>query len=326
MKAVSILNPGPESTLVIEEHPMPAPSEGELLVQVHATALNRADLFQRSGRYAPPEGTSDIPGLEMAGVIADIGPGCRGWAAGERVCALLPGGGYAQYVVVPEDMAIRMPDAMSFEEAAAIPEVFLTAYQALFWLGRLKPGERVLIHAGASGVGTAAIQMARLTGASVYVTASAAKHDVCRTLGAHETIDYNTESFSERITSITGGEGVDLVIDFIGAPYFLDNIDVLGMDGRLVMLALMGGFELDTFKLNKLFRKRLHLKASTLRNRALSYKIKLTRVFVREMFSMFGDGLLKPVIDSVYAWEDVEEAQAYMAANKNRGKIVLRVE
>ena len=325
MKAIRVENPGTESRLVLGECEKPVPDSHELLVRVHATALNRADLLQRSGKYPVPPGASPLLGLEMAGVVEQVGNDSTRWSVGDRVFGLLPGGGYAQYVTIPSEMALLIPTACSFEEAAAIPEVFLTAFQALVWLGELREGELVLIHAGASGVGTAAIQLAKERGARVWVTASKPKHTLCLDLGAERAIDYKAEDFSEVVKESTGGEGVNVVMDFLGASYFLKNLDALGVDGRLIMLALMGGARVESLNLAHMFRKRIHIKASTLRSRSTSYKVSLTQAFWRAYGDLFGRNVIKPVIDSVFDWEEVEKAHELMAANKNSGKIILKI-
>ena len=325
MQAILVREPGGPEQLTLGGHPSPIPERDELLVRVRATALNRADLMQRQGKYPPPPGASEILGLELAGTVEAIGDACAGWAEGDRVFGLLPGGGYAEYAVLPARMAMRIPENLSFEEAAAIPEVFLTAYQALFWLGTLDEGQRVLVHAGASGVGTAAIQLATAAGAPVVVTASAPKHDLCLALGAEAAIDYRSEDFAERIDDLTDGCGVDLIIDFIGAPYFHKNIASLATDGRLVLLAMMGGSRVDNLNLAALFRKRIHLITSTLRSRSRDYKIRLTQDLAARCLPQFESGHLKPIIDSTYDWRDVQEAHRRMEANENAGKIVLVV-
>jgi NADPH:quinone reductase-like Zn-dependent oxidoreductase len=221
MKAILVKEPGDVDQLYIGEFPKPEPREGELLVKVKATALNRADLLQRRGKYPPPPGASTVIGLEMSGVVEDVGPRSSGWRPGDRVFGLLPGGGYAEYAVIHERMAVLIPENLSFEEAAAIPEVFLTAFQTLFWLGKLMEGERVLIHAGASGVGTAAIQLVREAGATSIVTASSKqKLEACRRLGAEIIINYKEGPFAPKILDTTEGRGVDLILDFVGAPYW----------------------------------------------------------------------------------------------------------
>lgn len=326
MRAVCVRAPGAADQLYLGEAERPAAGPGEVLVRVRATALNRADVLQRRGHYPPPEGASAILGLEMAGEVVALGKGVTRHQEGDAVCALLPGGGYAQYAAVPEVLAMPVPRGLSFEEAAALPEVFLTAFQALHWIARLEAGERVLIHAGASGVGTAALQLARLAGATAYATASAGKHARCLALGATRAIDYRTEDFAAVIADVTDGRGVDVIVDFIGAPYFHQNLDALAVDGRVVLLAQMGGAKVEQVDLRPFFRKRAQLTASTLRNRSEAYKARLTRDFEAYALPHFAEGRLKPVIDRVMDWGDVAEAHRVMEANANAGKIVLRVD
>ncbi len=325
MRIIHTENPGPESRLVFRDRPLPACGAGALRVRVQATALNRADLLQRAGHYPPPEGASPVLGLEMAGVVETVGDDVDGWAVGDRVCALLPGGGYAEYAVIPAAMAMRIPDSLGFEEAAALPEVFLTAFQALCWLARLQASETALIHAGASGVGTAAIQLAGVLGARAIVTASAPKHAACLRLGAAAAIDYRTDAFDEAVMTHTDGHGADVVLDVIGAPYLAQNVVAAAVDARIVLLALMGGSRVEMLDLRPLFRKRIHLLSSTLRARSPAYKAELTRDFVQRMGPHVASGTLAPVIDRVYDWADAEDAHARMRANANTGKLVLRV-
>lgn len=325
MRAVVVDEPGGPEQLKIGEVEKPAPREDEVLVRVRATALNRADLMQREGKYPPPEGASPIMGLEMAGAVEAVGRDCPTWNVGDRVCGLLPGGGYAEYAVIHRDLAIPLLPSLSFEEAAAIPEVFLTAFQALHWYGEIDKSKRVLIHAGASGVGTAAIQLVRAAGATAYVTASAGKHETCLELGAEAAIDYKKDDFAERIAELTDGSGVDIIIDFIGAPYFDQNVHSLAVDGRWILLATLGGSRVEAVNLRGLFRKRASFFASTLRNRDLEYKIRLTQDFKSLAMPLFEDGKLKPVIDRVFDWAEVADAHRHMGANRNVGKIVLRI-
>ena len=325
MKAILFDEPGGPDCLYMGDAPTPTPGDEELLVKIAATALNRADIMQREGRYPPPPGASEILGLELAGTVAAVGPACEGWAVGDRVFGLLAGGGYAEYAVLHHAMAMKIPKRMNVEAAAAIPEVFLTAFQALFWLGDLQSGQRVLIHAGASGVGTAALQLAKRAGAHAYVTASAPKHARCLELGADMAINYKVEDFAERVSEKTNGKGVDLILDFIGAPYLKKNIDALALDGRLVLLALMGGRKVEGIDLGALFRKRIQILATTLRSRSLDYKIALTQAFSSKCLQSFNEGRLLPIIDSVFPWTEVADAHRYMEANKNVGKIILRV-
>ena len=325
MRAVVVPEEGAPEHMTIGEVPTPEPGPDEVLVKVHATALNRADTFQRQGHYPPPEGASDILGLEMAGTVAEPGSEVLDWQEGDRVFALLDGGGYAEHTVVHKDRLMAVPPGLSMREAAAVPEVFLTAYQALHWLGGLQAGHHVLVHAGASGVGTAALQLARRAEAHPYVTASAPKHEVCRDLGAEATIDYQSENFAHRIAERTDGRGVDIILDFIGAPYFHQNVDSLALDGRIVQLATLGGSTVEQVSLRALMAKRAQLLASTLRSRSLAYKVQLTQEFASDVLPQFIDGQLEPVIDSVYDWAEVADAHRRMENNENAGKIVLSI-
>jgi len=325
MKAIQITTPGGPEVLQLTDWPDPEVGPRELLVEIAATALNRADTLQRKGLYPVPPGASPIPGLEMAGTVIAIGKEVQRHQIGDRVCSLLTGGGYATQVAIEEQMALPIPANLSFEQAAAIPEVFLTAFQALRWLADVQPGERVLIHAGASGVGTAAIQLAKQWGCEVFATASAPKHELCRQLGADHLIDYKAENFAEVIKKTTDGRGVDTILDFIGAPYFKDNLKALGLDGRLIVLAFMGGPKAGEADIAAILRKRLQIIGTTLRSRTNEYKTSLNQAFKEDCWSLFASGDLQPVIDSMYDWKEVGEAHRYMESNQNKGKIVLRV-
>lgn len=325
MKAVLIKAFGSPDNLYIGEAEKPTIGDYEVLVKVGASALNRADTLQRKGMYPPPPGASSILGLEMAGTIVELGAKVTQWEVGDRICGLLSGGGYAEFVNIHEDLAIPIPEGWSFVEAAAIPEVYLTAFQALSWLAKVQKGERVLIHAGASGVGTAAIQLAKAMDAEVIVTASGGKHGICLELGAAKAIDYQKEDFATAVDEYTKGEGVDVVIDFVAAPYFENNLKVLGADGRMVMLAFLGGTKVSELNLVPILRKRLHIMGSTLRARTKKYKTSLTKDLWTFAQPLFQEKKLRPVIDSVYDWKQVAEAHRYMEAGKNRGKIILEV-
>ncbi|MEM1126072.1 MAG: NAD(P)H-quinone oxidoreductase [Bacteroidota bacterium] len=309
--------------LTLGEVPTPTAGPGEVRIRVAATALNRADLLQRKGHYPPPPGASPLLGLEVSGSIDQVGAHVTGWKEGDPVCALLAGGGYAEHVVVDAGSVMAIPAGLTLETAAAVPEAFLTAFQAIHALGALPVGGRLLIHAGASGVGTAAIQLARLHDATVWVTASASKHAACRALGAHHAIDYRMEPFAERIRADTDGAGVDMIVDVVGAPYLAANVDALAMDGRLVLLGTMGGHRVADFSLLRVLAKRVSLLASTLRNRSVAYKAHLVTAFRAHIGTAFDMGRLRPVIDRVYPWTEAEDAHARMAANKNVGKLVL---
>lgn len=325
MKAVIVKKPGGAEELEIREVPYPKSGENEILVKVHAAALNRADIMQRQGKYPPPAGASDILGLEIAGEVFSAGNKIKKWKRGDKVFGLLPGGGYAEFAVINEKMANPLPPNLSFEEAAAIPEVFLTAYQALYWHSRLQKGESILIHAGASGVGTAAIQMAKIIRAEIYVTASSEKHNMCLKLGAAAAIDYKNENFEERVMQLTNKKGVDVIIDFVAGPYFMQNLKSLAKDGRLIMLATLGGTKFENADLRLILAKRLTIIGSTLRSRTRDYQIKLNEEFIQFAYDKFKNGTLKPVVDKVFDWKDVKKAHQYMEQNKNIGKIVLRI-
>ncbi|NBC27032.1 MAG: zinc-binding dehydrogenase [Bacteroidetes bacterium] len=325
MKALLVDNSSGKPVMKQGEHPMPKPNPNELLVKVEATALNRADLLQKAGNYPVPDGASPILGLEMAGRVETTGPEVTEYEEGDLVFGLLSGGGYAEYCVIPEAHAMPIPDLLSFEEAAGIPETFLTAYQGLFWIGEIMEGETVLIHAGASGVGTSAIQIAKqLFDARVIVTAgSSEKLDLCRELGTNLAINYKTEDFAEVIEEEIGSSSVDVILDFIGAPYWEQNIRVLAMDGRMIHLGLLGGAKTEDLNLANILRKRLTIRGSTLRNRNDEYKAMLTGEFADTALDLVESKQIKPVIDSVFDWNDVEKAHQRMKNNENAGKIIL---
>jgi len=326
VKAVRVLEPGGPEQLALADAPTPEPGVGEIAIDVHATALNRADLLQRRGLYPPPPGVTDILGLECAGTVAALGPGCVGThALGARVMALLSGGGYAERVVIPEAMALAIPKAYGFEEAAAIPEAFLTAREALVNCGRVAARESVLIHAAAGGVGSAAVQLARALGAQVFATAgSPAKCDFVRALAADFVVDYRAADFADVIARETNGRGVDLILDFVGASYAEKHAACLAPLGRQVLIGLLGGAR-ATVDFGRLMSKRQTLVGFTMRARSSAEKAELTRAFARTTLPLFDHGRLKPLVDSVFALSDVAQAHARMEANENLGKIVLRV-
>jgi putative PIG3 family NAD(P)H quinone oxidoreductase len=327
MKAIIVDKPGEPDVMVWQDTADPVPGPADLLVKVKASAVNRADLLQRRGMYPPPPGASPILGMEIAGEVLAVGPQAEGnWQVGQRVMSLLSGGGYAELVNVPAVLAVPIPENLSYEQAAAIPEVFLTAYLNLFMLGTLKKDETVLIHAGGSGVSTAAIQLAREYGARVFVTAgSDEKLKRCSELGATGLINYRSASFAKRVQELTEGKGVDLILDFIGADYFEDNIASLALNGRLVLIGQLSAGK-PAIDLGYVMRRRLHITGSTLRARTLEEKADLTRRLVEFALPRFADGRLVPVVDSVYAMPQASEAHRYMETNRNFGKIVLRVE
>jgi putative PIG3 family NAD(P)H quinone oxidoreductase len=306
-----------------QEIPAPAYSAEEVLVDVHATALNRADLMQRAGHYPPPSGASDILGLEVAGQIAALGDSVTGWQVGDRACALLAGGGYAEQVSVPAPLLMPIPDAWSYEKAAAVPEVFLTAFLNLFMEASLRAGETVLIHGGASGVGTAGIQLAKMAGCHVLSTAGTNEKTArCLELGAELAINYKNEDFAERIQAHTAG--VDVILDIVGAAYLERNLKLLKLGGRLILISALSGGKAQ-LNLGALLGRRLRLIGSVLRSRSLTEKIEIKQKFMERFWPLLLTGAIQPVIDSIYPIEQVEEAHQRMAKNHNIGKIILRV-
>lgn len=315
--------------LDVKHIPRPEAKDGQLLIRVTATALNRADLLQKRGVYPPPPGESEILGLEASGVIADIGPGVKGrWILGSEVMALLGGGGYAEYVAVPEELVMPVPSPLNLYQAAALPEAWLTAYQLLHFIAKVKPNETVLIHAGASGIGTAAIQLVRLSRAIPIVTAgSPEKLKFAEQMGAATGINYKEEDFSEKIMQFTEGKGADIILDCVGGSFWEKNICSLAIDGRWVLYGMLGGKTADGDLLGKLLRKRGQLLCSLLRSRSLQYKAELVRSFTEQVLPHFqsADPPLQPVIDSTFNMEDVEMAHQRMEANQNIGKIILKI-
>jgi putative PIG3 family NAD(P)H quinone oxidoreductase len=326
VKAIVVDSPGDPEVMHLAEVPDPTPGPGEVLVRARATAVNRADTLQRRGFYPPPPGVSEIIGMEVAGEVAALGEGVERWRPGDRVMALLAGGGYAELVAVPATQLMPIPADLSWTEAAAIPEVFLTAHDNLFTRGRLVAGESVLIHGGAGGVGTAAIQLAQRAGARVLVTAgSAHKLERCRELGADAGINHREEDFPARVRELTGGRGADLILDVMGASYLSRNLDALAPGGRLVVIGLQGGATAE-IDLNQMLRRRLSVIATTLRGRPLEQKAEIVRRFVEEALPGFDDGALRPVVDRVLPLAEAAAAHRAMEAGENVGKIVLAVD
>ena len=317
MRAITV---APDHTLHIADVPPPAMTSDSLRIAVRATAVNRADLLQRAGRYPPPPGASEILGLECAGTVAEIGANVSGWRIGERAMALLAGGGYAEEVVVHAGSAIHVPDGLSDDEAAAIPEVFLTAFLNLFLLAELREGESVLIHGGGSGVGTAGTTLAKLAGARVIVTAgSAEKCALCVEHGADVCIQYRDEDFVEK------ARGVNVILDHIGARYLARDLDALATDGRIVVIGSMGGEREAEIDVIKLLGKRARIIGSTLRSRSVEQKAAIVSAFVERFGADLSAGRIRPVIHSVLPLERADEAHRLMESSAHFGKIVLRV-
>ncbi|KPL87037.1 NAD(P)H-quinone oxidoreductase [Herpetosiphon geysericola] len=325
MQAIIFDHPGDAEVLQLAEVADLQPQAGELLIRVHATAVNRADILQRRGMYPAPAGASEILGLEIAGEVIDHGAGVTAPALGTRICALLPGGGYAQQVVIPAALAMPIPDSLSYEQAAAIPEVWMTAYDNLFNWGRLSAGERLLVHGGSSGIGTAAIQLAGWRGAEVIITAgSEQKIERCRELGAVAGINYRTENWPERLQELTDHQGVDVVLDMLGGSYFNANLASLRVGGRLVIIATMGGAQTE-LDLRTLMLKRLTVCGTTLRARPIAAKAALTQQMLQDVLPRFADGTFTPVIEAVFDLAEASAAHRLLESSQHVGKIVLRV-
>ncbi|KAM8834205.1 quinone oxidoreductase PIG3 [Synchiropus picturatus] len=329
MRAVCVDEPGGPENMLLKLVPTPQPKDGEVLVKVHAAALNRADLLQRRGLYPPPPGESDIIGLEVAGTVEGVGRQAKeGWRRDERVMALLSGGGYAEYVAVPETLLMPSPAGLSLQQSAAIPEAWLTAFQLLESVALVKEEEVVLIHAGASGVGTAAVQLVRLLGAVPVVTAgSPAKLRMAEELGAAAGFNYREEDWSAGVRDLTQGRGADVILDCIGGRTWEQNVNCLALDGRWVLYGTLGGRQVQGDLLGKLLWKRAHLLSSLLRSRSLQYKSDLVKRFSSRVLPYFSSQppSLRPVVDRTFPLEEVAEAHRHMEDNKNMGKIILHV-
>ena len=321
MKAINIRG----DALVWEDTEEPTLGPGKVRIENHATAVNRADLAQRAGGYPPPAGESPVLGLECAGVVTAVGEGVSRVEPGDEVCALLAGGGYAETVVVPAGQVLKKPARLTFIEAASIPEVFATAYLNLFMEARLAKGEHAVIHAGASGVGTAAIQMCKAFGSPVFVTAGAQdKIDRCIEFGADAGMDRHEGDFSEAVRAWTGGRGADVILDPVGGAYLAANLASLATDGRLVIIGLLGGAKAEV-ALGTMMVKRLRIIGSTLRARSISAKAMVMDALKERVWPLLEDGTIRPVIERVYPVEEAGKAHDLIAANQTFGKVVLRI-
>ncbi len=326
MTAMEIAEPGPPSVLRATQRSVPVPGPGEVLIRVAAAGVNRADVLQRRGLYPPPAGASDIPGLEVAGEIVRPGPGVRGMAEGDRVCALLTGGGYAEYVAVPAVQCLPAPERLTPDEAAALPEAFFTVWLNVFERARLREGETLLVHGGASGVGTTAILLARAFGARVLVTAgSERKCTACRELGADEAINYREADFVEATRRATGGKGADVILDMVGGDYIARDLAAAAMEGRIAVIATQGGARAQ-LDLGLLLGKRLTVTGSTLRPQPLENKGRLAAALREKVWPLFGSRGLKPVIHACFPLADAAAAHELMESDQHVGKIILTVE
>jgi putative PIG3 family NAD(P)H quinone oxidoreductase len=324
MRAVVLDDYGDPSVLEIRDVPDPVPGPDEVVVEVAATALNRADLLQRLGLYPGPAMAHEIPGLEFSGRVVDTGNRVRGWVEGDAVMGIVGGGAYAERVAVHERQVLPVPSSIDLIDAAAIPEVWITAYDALQLQGGLTSGRTALVHAGASGVGTASIQLCKAISARVIVTASASKVAACRQLGADLAIDYGESDYVEAVKNFTHGAGVDVVVDVVGGDYVERNIDCLAVGGRIVQVGVMAGGA-SQVNVGKLLPKRASIVGTVLRGRPIEEKIAVTQRFGREVLPLFERGTLVPVIDRRYALDEIADAHVHMETNANVGKIVVVV-
>lgn len=323
MICIEISQPGEPEVLKPAERPDPVPGPGEVLIRVAAAGVNRPDVLQRRGAYPPPPGASDIPGLEVAGTVAAVGAGVDGWRTGDAVCALVSGGGYATMCVAPAPQCLRVPATLDLVAAAAIPETFFTVWTNVFDRGRLQAGEKALFHGGTSGIGTTAIQLAAARGATVFATAgSDEKVRACEALGARHAINYRTQDFVNVIREVTGGAGVDLILDIMGGSYLNRNLAALAVDGRLVQIGLMGG-ESASVDLRRVLGRRLTITGSTLRPRPVAEKGAIAAALAREVWPLLEAGTIKPIVFKTFPLAEAAAAHGLMESSEHVGKIVL---
>jgi putative PIG3 family NAD(P)H quinone oxidoreductase len=325
VKAVTIPEPGGPDALVLDDVPEPMPGPGEVVVDVVAAGVNRADVMQRQGHYNPPPGSSAYPGLEVSGRIGRLGDGVEGWSVGDEVCALLTGGGYAEKVTVPMGQLMPIPSGVSLEDAAGLPEVTCTVWSNVFMTANLQPGEVLLVHGGGSGIGTMAVQLGREVGARVAVTAgSPEKLEVCRGLGASILVNYRSDDFAEVVRAATDGHGADVILDNIGAKYLAPNVKLLAENGRLVVIGLQGGRsgEID---LGAMLAKRCALIATTLRGRPAAEKATIVAAVREHVWPLVADGRVRPVVHARYPLAEAAQAHLEMEASTHVGKLVLLV-
>ncbi|MFI6941464.1 NAD(P)H-quinone oxidoreductase [Streptomyces sp. NPDC050418] len=325
MYAITIPEPGGPEALQWAEVPDPVPGEGEVLVEVAASAVNRADLLQRMGFYNPPPGASPYPGLECSGRITALGPGVSGWSVGDEVCALLAGGGYAQQVAVPAGQLLPVPEGVDLVAAAALPEVVSTVWSNVFMVAHLRPGETLLVHGGASGIGTMAVQLAKAVGAKVAVTAGGKeKLARCAELGADILIDYREQDFVEEIKAATDGAGADVILDIMGAKYLQRNVDALAVNGRLAIIGLQGGVK-GELNLSTLLGKRAAITATSLRARPLGEKAAIVAAVREHVWPLIGAGRIRPVVDRTLPMSEAAQAHRVLEESGHVGKVLLTV-
>jgi NADPH2:quinone reductase len=325
MRAIEIERPGGPEVLKLVERPVPVPGDAEVLIKVAASGVNRPDIMQRKGHYPPPPGASDIPGMEVAGTVDAVGSHVTEWKPGDRVCALVAGGGYAEYCVAPAPQCLPVPRGLTPVEAASLPETFFTVWANVFERGRLSPGESLLVQGGASGIGVAAIQLARAFGSRVFATAgSAEKCKACERLGAERAIDYKTEDFAEVIKAATGGRGVDVILDMVGGDYVPREIKILADDGRLVFISALRGMDAQ-FNIFEVMQRRLSITGSTLRSRPVAFKGAIAQALRKNVWPLIEAGKIKPIVFKTFPLDAAAEAHRTLESGAHVGKIVLVV-
>jgi NADPH:quinone reductase len=324
MREIAFDGAGGPDVIRVREVPVPAPGPGKVLIEVVAAGVNKPDCFQRQGHYPPPPGESDVPGLEVAGRIVALGEGVAKSRLGENVCALLGSGGYAEYAVADARLCLPVPRGLNFTEAAAIPETYFTVFDNVFARGRLKPGETILVHGGSGGIGTTAIQLAKLFGSHVIATAGTAdKCAFCRTLGADHAIDYKTQDFVAEVKALTTKRGVDVILDTVGGAYIQKNLSLLSFEGRLVQIAFLQGSRVENFDFMPLMLKRLTMTGSTMRPRSIEQKAEVARALHDKIWPSLDRGKALPVVHATFPLEDARAAHELMESSRHLGKIVL---
>ena len=325
MRAIEITTPGGPEVLRPGQRPVPAPAAGEVLIEVAAAGVNRPDVLQRKGGYAPPPGASDIPGLEVAGTVVKLGPEVKYWKIGDEVCALVTGGGYAEYVAAPAVQCLAVPSGLTLEQAASLPETFFTVWVNVFLRSGLKNDETLLVQGGSSGIGVTAIQMARALGHRVFVTAgSAEKCAACEKLGATRAINYRSEDFVAVIKDLTAGRGVDVILDMVGGDYVPRELQCLADDGRLSLIAFLGGTK-ATLDMSEILRRRLTITGSTLRPRPVEFKASVAQALREKVWPLIEAGKIRPVIYKTFALDEAAAAHSLMESSEHVGKIMLNV-
>jgi NADPH:quinone reductase len=325
MTAIEITEPGGPEKLHPTQRPVPQPASGEVLIQVAAAGVNRPDCLQRQGSYPPPPGASDIPGLEVAGTVVALGEGVDAWQVGDPVCALLTGGGYAEYCIAPAPQCLPIPVGLSAQQAAALPETFFTVWSNVFDRARLQPDEILLVHGGASGIGTTAIQMATALGSRVFATVGGGeKVQPCLALGAERVIDYREEDFVQIVKEITNNKGVDVILDMVGGDYVQRNLSALAVEGRLVFIAFLRGAKVE-LNLAPVMMKRLTITGSTLRARPIADKAPIAQALRETVWPLLENGAIRPLIDQVFPLTEAAAAHTLMESNRHVGKLLLRV-